>query len=147
MCSFRSPRVRRYRAPPWAPPEDRCRTVRRVCHTTYGQIRQEPLESPSDLVLAMRRVYRRWFRRTDRGRDMRVEDHAPESLQRCQGELPGRAACEVPLNVILAEGEHRRHRQVPDTRDHQQLDDVVVEVGDLLLDEEELTDGGDVGER
>ena len=34
---------------------------------------------------------------------MRVEDHAPEPLQWCQGELSGRAACEIPLNVILAE--------------------------------------------
>src|SRR5260370_42007317 len=42
------------------------------------------------------------------------EQHAPEPLKRCRGQLALRPTAEVALQVVLADGQDRRHHQVPE---------------------------------
>src|SRR6266853_3431541 len=56
-----------------------------------------------------------------------IEKHAPESLERRWGQLALRPPAEVALEVVLADGQDRRHDQVPDAYDDEKLDHVKVE--------------------
>src|SRR5712691_10322644 len=48
----------------------------------------------------------------------------------------------VPLEVVLADGQDRRHRQVPDAGHDRQLHDGEIGAGDLLRSCEQLWHGG-----
>src|SRR5438270_7664100 len=75
------------------------------------------------------------------------EQHPPESLQRCERLLPGGAAAEASLDVVLADRQDRRHHHVPDARDDQQFENVVGRGRDLLLSSEQLGHASPEGQR
>src|SRR5438445_6040928 len=73
-----------------------------------------------------------------RRRRMEGEQHPPEPLKWGQRHPSQRTASEMSLDVILANGEDRRHHQVPDACHDQEFEDVVGRGRNLLLAREQL---------
>src|SRR5487761_49082 len=86
---------------------------------------------------------RRWLRRWG----VEGKEHAAEPLQRGQWQLTLSAPRKVPLDVVLADGENRRHGEIPEAGHDCQLDDVEVGVRNLFLSREQLRYRGDEGQR
>src|SRR6202043_938647 len=88
--------------------------------------------------------YGQFLRR--RGWCMEGDEHLAEALQWGQRESPLGAAAEIALQVVLADGQNRRHREVPDAGDDRQFDHLERGAGDLLRSGEQLGNGRDKGE-
>src|SRR5487761_1436573 len=78
-------------------------------------------------AISVMQAGQRWgcFRRLGRRR-VKGEEHPAEPLQRRQWQFTLRAAREVTLDVVLADGEDRGHGQIPEAGDDRQLDNIEV---------------------